>query len=575
MTLTRAALPLAAVTACNALVGLDDYLVAGSAVPCSSEAQCPLPASPCEHAVCRDGLCESEPALLGTDCGDGLACDGQGRCRGANGAPCDGSDGCATGFCKNGVCCDRACDEPCESCGTGTCIGTRCSGDLRWVAAIGDHARGGSLLPQVPLAVAIDGTGAALVTGYVLGVVDFGDGVPVAADSSDVFVTKLAASGMPLWHELFSNPAAQQGNAVAILRGATVTVGGAFAGDVDLGGGTLVGDAATNLLLAGYGLGDGAPVFSVDVAETGEIQALSAVAAAPDGTWLGAGSFEGTVDLDGRGPIPPVTSTMPDRADALVARFASDGAPLWAKRLGGPEDQHVLGVALGADGATAVVVGDFKGTLDFGGGTLMAADPMKTDAFVAAIDLDDGATAWARGFGDGEDQSATSVSVDASGAIVVAGDFKGTLELGPDHLVEATDKRDAFVAKLDASGDPVWIRSFGGMGDQRATGVTVDAAGSAVLCGYFEGTLDLGGTPHESPGGHDDAWVLKLAADGTVVWANVWGQGDDDDERCRAVASAPDGGVVAVGTFFGTADFGGGVVTSTGSEDGFVVALDP
>ena len=37
------------------------------------------------------------------------------------GEPCTGAGECGSGFCVGGVCCDRACDGGCESCGTGTC----------------------------------------------------------------------------------------------------------------------------------------------------------------------------------------------------------------------------------------------------------------------------------------------------------------------------------------------------------------------------------------------------------------------------------------------------------------------
>jgi hypothetical protein len=553
--LRRALLPLVAASACNALVGLDDYRVA----------------TPCE----ADGTC-----VAGT--------------KSPNGTACDAPEICASAHCVDGRCCETACDGECEACGDGgvcapaaagtdpdgecapgTCDGaSRCAtGDADWVLTIGDDD-GESLLPQVPLGVALDAAGDVLVGGYVLGVVDFGEAMPVTAESADAFVAKRAGSdGSPLWTRVFVADGAQQTNAVAVLAPSTVVFGGAFAGSIDLGDGSLTGTAAENVFVASLDAA-GDHVFGVDGVESGEIQQALAVTAAARGATVAAGSFEGTLDLDGPGPLPPLASTMPDRADALVAGFAGDGAPLWAERFGGAEDQRARGIAASADGERVVVVGDFKGNLDLGSRTLMNADPMRLDGFVAALEAGDGGTMWTRQLGGADDQAAAAVAVDRTGAVVVAGDFKGTLDLGDGTELGAIDKHDAFVAALDDAGNVVWALAFGATGEQRATAVAVDLAGNVIVAGYFDGTLEVDGAMHGSAGA-DDAFVVKLAKDGTVLWHAVWGGDDGDDERALAVATGPDASIVVAGTFFGTADFGTGPLASAGADDGFVVKLAP
>lgn len=55
----------------------------------------------------------NEPA--GTYCGAGY-CNGNGVCLSVNGAACTTNDGCWSGFCADGVCCENACDGTCEAC---------------------------------------------------------------------------------------------------------------------------------------------------------------------------------------------------------------------------------------------------------------------------------------------------------------------------------------------------------------------------------------------------------------------------------------------------------------------------
>lgn len=78
-----------------------------------------------------DGVCRGYPAMTDPDfecTSGGMTCNGAGACGPSappgnkpNGNLCGGASECASGFCKDGVCCNAACNSPCQSCGTGTC----------------------------------------------------------------------------------------------------------------------------------------------------------------------------------------------------------------------------------------------------------------------------------------------------------------------------------------------------------------------------------------------------------------------------------------------------------------------
>jgi hypothetical protein len=76
-----------------------------------------------------DGVCApyaqgSNPAF---ECTGGMTCNGAGACGPPIGGPkpngqlCGVGSDCTSGFCKDGVCCNSACDTPCRTCETGTC----------------------------------------------------------------------------------------------------------------------------------------------------------------------------------------------------------------------------------------------------------------------------------------------------------------------------------------------------------------------------------------------------------------------------------------------------------------------
>lgn len=109
---------------------------------------------------------------------------------------------------------------------------------------------------------------------------------------------------------------------------------------------------------------------------------------------------------------------------------------------------------------------------------------------------------------------------------------------------------------------PLWKVVLGQGGGQA---IVADPSGHAIAVGSSA-----------APEGDEDIMVLKIAADGTIVWQRQLGGGGQDLGSTVAVA---DDGDVFVGGKIGSAevDFGGGVVVSgleQGREYGFVARLD-
>jgi hypothetical protein len=76
---------------------------------------CPAININCAPSVCRNGTCVT--ACTGdVDCLAPARCS-SGSCRDPRPLlACDTPDQCASGFCEQGFCCERACRSPCESC---------------------------------------------------------------------------------------------------------------------------------------------------------------------------------------------------------------------------------------------------------------------------------------------------------------------------------------------------------------------------------------------------------------------------------------------------------------------------
>ena len=90
---------------------------------------------------------------------------------------------------------------------------------------------------------------------------------------------------------------------------------------------------------------------------------------------------------------------------------------------------------------------------------------------------------WTKTFGDASDQDIYDVAVDAQGNIVVVGQFVGSVDFGGGVLTTPTSNADIFVAKYDAQGTHLWSKRFGANGTDGARSVAVDASGSIIVTG--------------------------------------------------------------------------------------------
>src|SRR5262245_4311345 len=99
------------------------------------------------------------------------------------------------------------------------------------------------------------------------------------------------------------------------------------------------------------------------------------------------------------------------------------------------------------------------------------------------------------------------------------------------------------IAGGNADGRRVWSRQFGSGTDDVATGVATDGAGNVVVTGATDGSLD--GTNR----GESDAFLAKIAPDGTMVWLRQLGSGSRDGASSTAIDRH--GNIVIAGLTFG------------------------
>jgi hypothetical protein len=212
-----------------------------------------------------------------------------------------------------------------------------------------------------------------------------------------------------------------------------------------------------------------------------------------------------------------------------------------------------------------LLAGSFAGTVNVGGPDLVSSG--SSDIFVAQYNAN-GAHQWSQSFGSTGLDAAYAVAVDGSGNVLAVGPFNGTVNFGGTDLM-SQGNTDIFVAKYSASGAYQWSKGFGSTSFDNGLSVAVDGSGNVFVTGYFTGTVNFGGTDLVSSGGTQDIFVAKYNSSGTHQFSKRFGSTSNDYGYGAAVDGS--GNVFVTGRFGGTVNFGGtDLVGSGGTQDIFV-----
>lgn len=182
----------------------------------------------------------------------------------------------------------------------------------------------------------------------------------------------------------------------------------------------------------------------------------------------------------------------------------------------------------------------------------------------------EGASLWAARLGGPGQESVRDVVIDARGHVAVTGFYSSGADFGDGEAVDAR-KFDAYVSTYSPDGEHRWTVHFGGKGEDVGNGVAFDPQGNIVVVGLFTDEMAVG--EHRLVGqGSDDAFIAKLGADGTPLWARRFGGLDSD--AAHHVATSADGHILVTGSFKGSTQLAGQTLTSKGNEDIFLMELN-
>ncbi|WP_437666071.1 hypothetical protein [Sorangium sp. So ce1182] len=331
---------------------------------------------------------------------------------------------------------------------------------------------------------------------------------------------------------------------------------GRFSGTIDLGGGPLVAQGGSASYLAKFDR-DGkhlwSKAFPLNLSGGQHIAHNRR-----NGLYVG-GSYSGNLDLGGR-PLPELNGGV-----AIALLDSGSGKHLWSLGFGDEYEKDLSYVAL--DTASSLFVsGSMRGTADFGGGPI--GDTLVGSGFYLTKWDGEGTHFFTKYIDDGRASlAAGGLAISARGNVVIAGTFEQSFTVVPEDRAKmplaSKGGRDIFFAMLDPDRTLRWQQAFGDSLDDSASQVAVDGEGNVLLAGTFQGSVAFGGDPLVALGTNPNFFVAKFNVEGVNLYSR--GFGDSDMQDAASVAVDPAGNAVVTGTFRGSIDLDGAVLSSQGT----------
>ncbi len=336
------------------------------------------------------------------------------------------------------------------------------SGNVQWQKQIGtagtDEWRG----------IAADSSGGVYVVGFTDGTFP---GQTRAGGFSDAVIAHVKADGSLDWLRQLGSPGADYLVAVSVDGSGAAYAVGSTSGS--LPGQTLRG--ATDAFVVKY-RADGTQEALVQFGSAKDDALTSVVSDGQGAFYLGGWATDSVA----------AGQTAQGGRDAAVYRFVPGTGVTWGAQFGGPADDEVQAITLGASGAL-FVGGRSAGAI--AGQALLG----RIDGFVASLDSGSGTTRWVRLLGTLFEDEIFGLLPQAQGGVLAAGYVGLAL---PGGMYQGG--KDAAFFRLAADGTTEWATQLGTAGEDIVRGIVDNPQVGAFAVGTtnaaISGQLALGNT---------------------------------------------------------------------------------
>ncbi len=393
------------------------------------------------------------------------------------------------------------------------------SGNVLWAKSAGEQSQCYSR------SIATDANGNVLVIGHFTSpTITFGTTTLINTNAfSDIFIVKYDANGNVLWAKSASGKTQDTGIGITTDANGNILVTGGFTSSTITFGITTLSNADTSL--------GGADIFIVKYDTNGNVlwaksaggnysEFGTSVATDANGNVLVTGFFSSdtiTFGID--------TLTNAGANDIFVVKYNASGNMLWAKSAGGIEAENSGTIATDINANVLLTGSFFSQTITFG--TITLTNVGGFDIFIVKYDAS-GNVLWAKSAGGIFQDYGVGIASNVDGDVLLTGSFANpAITFGTTTLTNAGNNYDydIFIVKYDASGNELWAKSAGGIGNDYSYGIATDANGNVLVTGEFKNPTITFGATTLTNNGVADLYVAKLSSITGIAELNNNAQG--------------------------------------------------
>ena len=233
--------------------------------------------------------------------------------------------------------------------------------------------------------------------------------------------------------------------------------------------------------------------------------------------------------------------------DGLIAKLDENGNIIWAKLVGGTEDEELLSITVVNDNKI-IAGGYFSNQIVINGNNIVSQG--KTDGLILEFDSK-GEIIWKDIIGGSGEDRVLSLSKDLNDGYIVGGYFSDSINLNNGLKIDSNGNKDALLIKYKQNNEIEWERNFGGNQSEVINSVSVMSDGGYIVGGYFgSNQIEVGNGEilgNKTINSGTDGMILKYNNLGEFEWLKEIGT--VYSEEVKTVLGTRDGGML-VGSYY-------------------------
>jgi hypothetical protein len=233
--------------------------------------------------------------------------------------------------------------------------------------------------------------------------------------------------------------------------------------------------------------------------------------------------FVGNTDCySGGGDIPPSMHDTTGSLDGnvVIGKLDTNMNVSWVRVYGGNQYDGAVSAVQTADGGYAVLAYTYSVNGDVSGNHAWKT----ADLWLIRTDAN-GYLLWQKCYGSAYDEHAISIALAPDNGFILMGDSYGMGGDVPAHYTGSPFDPDWFVVKTDSDGNIQWTKTIGGSAEEYYRGAVLAADGGYYVIGSsISADHDCTDNSwHPAAGTGQDYYVFRLDAAGNIVWGKSYG----------------------------------------------------